>query len=247
MKKLIAASVLGLLLASSSFAEFALGVRGSLGISNAAIADDSKDALATSLAKTLINAGAPYASSSIDNKAILCGGFALYGSYNFDGLPFLGLQTEVGFLFNNGTKITGETQSGSVKAEVEDTITYSTLEVPFFITFTVNKGGFFEFTPQAGLYLSFPISKIKQSLDTKVSVAGNTLVDRSNSREDSLDNAFILGTAFGADFAFNFSKNSALVLNARYMYDLGELKVDGDKLGTRKVFLFSAGYRYTFR
>ena len=42
----------------------------------------------------------------------------------------------------------------SVKAEVEDTITYSTLEVPFFITFTVNKGGFFEFTPQAGLYLS---------------------------------------------------------------------------------------------
>ena len=144
-------------------------------------------------------------------------------------------------------KLQEETKSGSVKVEIEDTFTYSTLELPFLITFTVNKGGFFEFTPQAGLYLSFPISKIKQSMNMKGSVAGTTVLDKSNSDEDSLDNAFILGTAFGADFAFNFSKTSALMLNVRYMYDLGELKLNDEKLGTRKVFLFSAGYRYSFR
>ena len=68
----------------------------------------------------------------------------------------------------------------------------------------------------------------------------------SETSKDKIDNAAIFGTAFGADFAFNFTKTSALLLNARYMIDLGTLKSDGDEIGNRSVLLFSAGYRYTF-
>lgn len=242
MKKLLTVLALGALLASSSFAEFAVGVRGSLGISDAWIADDTKHQIGNS-----ISSGLTDASYSVDNEAVLCGGGAVWGTYSFKSLPALALQTEIGLLFNNGTKVTGEAKSGTKQIEMEDTFSYSSLELPFLVTFTVNKGGFFEFTPQAGIYLSFPISKIKQEMDAKGKLNGVTVTENSSERSDDLDNAFIFGTAFGADFAFNFSKKSALVLNARYMIDLGELKSNDENLGTRRVFLMSAGYRYTFR
>lgn len=247
MKKLITTLVVGALLLSSSFAQLSFGVRGSLGVSDMTIADETKKKLGNELNAIMIAKGFPYSSTDVDNKTILCGGFALWGNYSFEKIPALGLQTELGFLFNNGTELTTETKSGTVKMEVKDKITYTTMELPFLVTFTVNKGGFFEFTPQAGIYLSFPISKIKQEMDVKGKLNGVTVTENSSERSYNLDNAFIFGTAFGADFAFNFSKKSALVLNARYMIDLGELKSDGDKVGTRKVFLMSAGYRYTFR
>ncbi len=246
MKKLITTLVVGALLLSSSFAQLSFGVRGSLGVSDMTIADETKKKLGNELNAIMIAKGFPYSSTDVDNKTILCGGFALWGNYSFEKIPALGLQTELGFLFNNGTELTVETKSGTTKIEAKDKVTYTTMELPFLVTFTVNKGGFFEFTPQAGIYLSFPISKIKQEIDAKGKLNGVTVIENSSERSDDLDNAFIFGTAFGADFAFNFSKKSALVLNARYMIDLGELKSDGDKVGTRKVFLMSAGYRYTF-
>lgn len=249
MKKLITTLAVGALLLSSSFAQLSqmsFGVRGSLGVSDMTIADETKKRLGNELNAIMIAKGFPYSSSDVDNKTILCGGFALWGNYSFEKIPALGLQTELGFLFNNGTELTAETKSGTAKIEVKDKATYTTMELPFLVTYTVNKGGFFEFIPQAGFYLSFPIGKIKQEIDVTAKYNGNTLASKSGSSKDKIDNACIFGTAFGADFAFNFNKTSALLLNARYMIDLGELKSDGDKVGTRKVFLMSAGYRYTF-
>lgn len=98
-----------------------------------------------------------------------CGGFAFWGNYSFPSIPALGIQGELGFLFNNGTETT----------------------------------------------------------------------------KDKIDSSVIVGMAIGTDFAFNFSKTSALMLNMRYMYDFNELKVDGDEVARRSAFLFSAGYRYT--
>ncbi|WP_296323717.1 outer membrane beta-barrel protein [Treponema sp. UBA3813] len=249
MKKLITTLAVGALLLSSSFAQLSqmsFGVRGSLGVSDMTIADDIKRGLGNSVASELSSITGNPASYSVDNKTILCGGFALWGNYSFEKIPALGLQAELGFLFNNGTELTIESKSSGVKMEVKDKITYTTMELPFLVTYTVNKGGFFEFIPQAGFYLSFPIGKIKQEIDVTAKYNGNTLASKSGSSKDKIDNACIFGTAFGADFAFNFNKTSALLLNARYMIDLGELKSDGDKVGTRKVFLMSAGYRYTF-
>lgn len=249
MKKLITTLVVGALLLSSSFAQLSqmsFGVRGSLGVSDMTIADDIKHRLGNSVTSELSSLTGDPASYSVDNKTILCGGFALWGNYSFEKIPALGLQTELGFLFNNGTKLTIESKSSGLEMKVRDKITYTTMELPFLVTYTVNKGGFFEFIPQAGFYLSFPIGKLKQKIDVTGKPIGYTGSD-SKTQEDKIDNACIFGTTFGADFAFNFNKTSALLLNARYMIDLGELKSDGDKVGTRKVFLMSAGYRYTFR
>lgn len=252
MKKLITTLAVGALLASSSFAEIrkenlSVGVRGSFGISNMKIADDTKRGLGNEVANELSSATNLAASYSVDNDAIACGGFALWANYSLPSLPALGLQAELGFLFNNGTELTVESKSDTAKIELKDKVTYTTMELPLLVTYTVNKGGFFEFIPQAGFYLSFPIGKIKQELDITGKVGGTTVYSDSDTSKDKIDNAFIFGTAFGADFAFNFNKTSALLLNARYMIDLGELKSDGDKIGTRSVFLMSAGYRYSFR
>ena len=248
MKKLITTLAVGALLLSSSFAQLSqmsFGVRGSLGVSDMTIADDIKRGLGNSVASELSSITGNPASYSVDNKTILCGGFALWANYSLPSLPALGLQAELGFLFNNGTELTVESKSnyGTGKLELKDKVTYTTMELPFLVTYTVNKGGFFEFIPQAGFYLSFPIGKLKNEVD--MTTSGTLTGSASETEKDKIDNAFIFGTAFGADFAFNFNKTSALLLNARYMIDLGELKSDGD-IGTRKVFLMSAGYRYTF-
>ena len=115
------------------------------------------------------------------------------------------------------------------------------MELPFLVTYTVNQGGFFEFIPQAGFYLSFPIGKIQQKLNA--SVAGYSLSETS---KDKIDTVCIFGMALGMDFAFNFTKNHALVPNLRYMLDLGKIESDGD-IGTRSLFLCSLGYRYTVK
>mgnify|MGYP002860546901 CR=1 FL=1 len=250
MKKLITTLAVGALLASSSFAEIrkenlSVGVRGSFGISNMKIADDTKRGLGNEVANELSSATNLAASYSVDNDAIACGGFALWANYSLPSLPALGLQAELGFLFNNGTELTVESKSDTAKIELKDKVTYTTMELPLLVTYTVNKGGFFEFIPQAGFYLSFPIGKLKNEFD--ITTSGTLTGSASETEKDKIDNAFIFGTAFGADFAFNFNKTSALLLNARYMIDLGELKSDGDKIGTRSVFLMSAGYRYSFR
>ena len=108
----------------------------------------------------------------------------------------------------------------------------------------MNKGGFFEFIPQAGVYLSIPVGKLKGDLDATIS-AGTEKEEVSKTREDKIDNSVIFGTAFGCDFAFNFSSHSALLLNLRYLLDLAKLKSDGDDVGARRTILFSAGYRHT--
>lgn len=173
-----------------------------------------------------------------------CGGFAFWGNYSFPSIPALGIQGELGFLFNNGTEITAESKTTGASIKVTDKLSYTTLELPILVTYTVNKGGFFEFIPHGGFYLSFPIGKCKQEIDTEVKAFGSSGKD-SETTKDKIDSSVIVGMAIGTDFAFNFSKTSALMLNMRYMYDFNELKVDGDEIARRSAFLFSAGYRYT--
>lgn len=233
MRKFVIVLILGALFGSGSFAQLSnmsFGVRGSIGNSNLALEDETKREL-----------GSEFSYYSINNEAIGTGGFAFWGNYSFPSLPALGIQAELGFLFNNGTKLSVQGLSDSIYVKMEDKVTYTTMELPFLVTYTVNQGGFFEFIPQAGFYLSFPIGKIQQKLNA--SVAGYSLSETS---KDKIDTVCIFGMALGMDFAFNFTKNHALVPNLRYMLDLGKIESDGD-IGTRSLFLCSLGYRYTVK
>lgn len=243
MKKLLATLVFGAIFASISFAQnLSFGVRGSFGLSNLTIENNTKHELGKDLAGVMYELTGRESSYSVDNEGILCGGFSLWGNKSFEKIPALGIQVELGFLFNNGTELTGEAKSGNIKAEVKDEITYTTMELPVLVTYTVNKGGFFEFIPQTGFYLSFPIGKINQDLDIKA--AG---FKDSDSEKSKIDNTCILGAVFGADFAFNINKTSAFLINSRYMIDFSAIKSEGDKIGRRTSFLLSAGYRHTLR
>ena len=95
-------------------------------------------------------------SYSVDTKAVGTEGFALWANFPLNSSNF-GIQAEFGLLFNNGTELNGEVKSGNAKLEITDQYSYTSLELPVLLTYTVNKGGFFEFIPQGGFYISYPI------------------------------------------------------------------------------------------
>ena len=245
MKKLLGIGTVALLLMSHAAAQMSFGVRGSLGASILSITESEERELGEELAGTLFEVTGTDAVYSVSNDNVTTGGFSVRGNYSFPSLPALGIQLEFGTLFNNGTEINGESKSGIFKMEVTDKLTYTTLELPLLVTYTVNKGGRVEFIPQAGLYLSFPIDKCNQDADIDASMGGSTLDPESVASRDSIDSRCIVGAAFGADLAFNITQSSGLLLNLRYMYDFTKLKVDGDEVARRSVVLVSAGYRYT--
>ncbi len=247
MKKIIATALLGLMIASNAIAEVAFGVRGSLGPSILKLDENLETKLGNLIADEISSITKQSTSCSISNDSILTSGFSIFLNYNFPSSTF-GLQFEMGFLFNNGTKISCDSKSSGITANFSDKLSYTTLELPIIFTRTINKGGFFEFIPQAGFYLSIPITKCTQDMDFKATNKNNGLsASKSTSTNSNIDNGCIIGTLFGADFVFNFSKSSALMLNLRYLYDFNKLKIDGDDVARRTVFLFSAGYRYTIK
>lgn len=261
MKKIVSLVAFGILLASAAVAQvsqdvlkqMSFGVRASFGASMLDITDSQKHELGNELAAILSDSlGTQNASYSVDNDTTGMGGFAFWGNYSFPQVPPLGIQGEIGFLFNNGTEINAESKTsifgvGSVSLEAKDKISYTTMEVPVLVTYTVNKGGFFEFIPHGGFYLSFPIGKCKQDYNIKMTAVGKTLADEDGTDNDKIDSSVLFGLAIGADFALNFTKTSALIFNTRYMADFNKLKIDGDEVARRSVFLLSLGYRYSFR
>ena len=261
MKKIISVVAFGIMAVSSLVSQasekmlkqMSFGFRGSFGASVLDITDSQKHELGNELAAILSDSlGTQNASYSVDNDTAGMGGFAFWGNYSFPQVPALGIQGEIGFLFNNGTEINAESKTyvsgvGNVSLEFKDKISYTTMEVPVLVTYTVNKGGFFEFIPHGGFYLSFPIGKCKQDYNIKMTAVGKTLADEDGTDNDKIDSSVLFGMAIGSDFALNFSKTSALVFNLRYMYDFNKLKIDGDEVARRSAFLLSAGYRYTVR
>lgn len=260
MKKIVSLVAFGILLASAAVAQvsqdvlkqMSFGVRASFGASMLDITDSQKHELGNELAAILSDSlGTQNASYSVDNDTTGMGGFAFWGNYSFPQVPALGIQGEIGFLFNNGTEINAESKTsifgvGSVSLEFKDKISYTTMELPVLVTYTVNKGGFFEFIPHGGLYLSFPLGKCKEEYDLTIKAAGKTF-KTDGEEKNKINNFAFIGLAIGADFALNFTKTSALIFNTRYMADFNKLKIDGDEVARRSVFLLSLGYRYTVR
>ena len=258
MKKIVSLVAFGILLASAAVAQvsqdvlkqMSFGIRASFGASMLNITESSKRELGNDMSSAVSElTGAP-ASYSVENEAVGVGEFALWGNYSFPEIPALGIQGEIGFL-NNGTEISGESKSyvfgtGTVSAEFKDKISYTTMELPVLVTYTVNKDGFFEFIPHGGLYLSFPLGKCKEEYDLTIKAAGKTF-KTDGEEKHKINNFALIGMAIGADFALNFTKTSALIFNTRYMADFNKLKIDGDEVARRSVFLLSIGYRYTVR
>lgn len=247
MKKIFVKLVVVLFLVSSVFSEVSFGVRASAGLSFWQLADDTKKALGTETANALAGVTGVAASSSVEDKPVFTGGFSLWANYSFPSCPALGIQGELGMLFNNGIKLSIESKSSGASMTLTDNISYTTVEFPVLITYTVNKGGFFEFIPQAGLYLSIPVGNIKQKINYTCEFAGSKILDEDDTSSDKIDNPFIVGCVSGADFALNFTETSALMLNLRYLVDFNMLKSDNEKIARRTVFLFSAGYRFTLK
>lgn len=248
MKKIFSAFLVGAISVCSLFAEHSFGIRGSLGVSNLLLSDSQKTELGEDLAAAVGEAiGTPWASYSVSNDAAVGGGFAFWGNYSLPSNPAFGIQGELGFLFGNGTTI--KCNSGAMGFEVDGDVEFSftTMELPVLLTYTVNKGGFFEFIPQGGLYLSIPMGKAKMETTAKGYYLGRLLSEEEETEKVKINSSVLVGTALGADFALNFSEKSALLFNLRYMIDFNKLKIDGDEVARRSMFLMSAGYRHTIR
>ena len=259
MKKIVSLVAVGILIASTAvaqesealFDQKSFGVRGSLGASILSISEKEERELGSILSLVATRLSGTTASYSVDNDAAGTGGLAFWCNRNFTNFPALGIQGEIGFLFNNGTEINAESktydsEAGVVTLEMKGKISYTTMEVPILLTYTVNKGGFFELIPHGGFYLSFPLGKCKEDFEITAKGAGKTIPLYDEGTKDTITNSVLFGMAIGADLAINFSKTSALVFNTRYMHDFTELEVDNDEVACRSVFLLSAGYRYTF-
>lgn len=105
MKKNFVKLVVVLFLVSSVFSEVSFGVRASAGLSFWQLADDTKKALGTEAANALAGVTGVAASSSVEDKPVFTGGFSLWANYSFPSCPALGIQGELGMLFNNGIKL----------------------------------------------------------------------------------------------------------------------------------------------
>lgn len=245
MKKILAV-VAAAAISSAAFAQISFGARGSLGVSILSISEDTEKDLGNAVASELAAAAeVASASYSVENSNRLTGGFSFWGNYSLPSLPALGFQAELGMLFGNGTEITVESKVTGASMEITENLSYTTLEFPLLVTYTLNKGGFFEFIPQAGFYLSFPIGKAKEDIDASATVAGSKVYDESESDDSAIDSHVLVGCLFGADFALNFNRTSALMFNARYIFDFNKLKIEDEEVARRSAFLMSIGYRHT--
>ena len=246
MKKIITAVIMGTMFTLSSFAELALGVRGSVGASIMSISESEERGLGTMFASIVSEAdGNQPATYSVENTASATGGFSFFANYSFPSIPALGIQGELGLLFGNGTEITVESKTSNITADATIAASYTTLEIPFLVTYTFNKGNFFEFIPQAGLYLSVPVGKLKYDTEMSMKVSGTKISD-DDSDEGKIDNV-TFGTCLGADFALNFSEKSAMLFNLRYLFDFNELQSEDEDFARRTAFLFGIAYRHTLR
>ena len=243
MKKIITCLAVAALIATSSFSESSFGVRGAIGTSFIQLTDSQKSEFGNAAATGLTSLTNEQSSWKVDNDTILNGGFSVWANYSIPSFPALGIQPELGFLFNNGTEILVEAESSGYKYKISDKVSFSTMEIPVLLTYTARKGSFLEVIPQAGLYISFPLGKCSQDMDYTISGNGR-YVKGSDSGEDKIDSKVLFGMLGGTDFAFNFSEKSAFMINIRGMYDFNKIKIDGDEVARRTILLMSAGYRY---
>lgn len=260
MKKLLMVAAFSAICAAQSFAQISFGVRGNFGASFFSITEDEEHKLGKEWASLVAEifqdstGDTVNPSYEVSNKSQGTGGFSLWANYALPNVASgLGVQAELGFLFNNGTKISATskaTASGvTVKMDADIEMSYTTLELPLLVTYTFNKGGRFEITPCAGFYLSFPLGKMKMDMSAsgEVSASGGykqEVPEESQSEEYKIDTACLVGTAFGVDFAVNFGEHIAGTFGGRYMIDFNKLKVDGDEVARRNALMFSAGLRY---
>ena len=221
-------------------------MRGSLGFCKVDLDAAMEAKAGTTLSNALSSNTGAIATSSIANERILAGGPTFFANLNFTEVPALGIQAEFGVLFNNGTKLCGDAQSSGYTIDSTIKMSYTTIELPILLTYTVNKGNFLEFMPQAGFYASFPVGKCNSDVDMTIAYK-SVKKDFSNDGTDTIDNSCIFGLALGSEASLNFSKTSALLFNFRWLYDFNKLKLSGDEVGRRTVFLLSAGYKHTIR
>ncbi len=248
MKKLITFLLTTVFLICEGFSQvqqMTFGIRGSIGTSHLLFSDDDKDKFGRIWSEAIRRTTSYSTSYNTEDDFLFNYGFSIYTNYNFQSKPNLGLQTELGFLFNNGAELTCRATNSNQQFKLSEKYSYTSLEIPVLLTYTFNKGGFIEVIPQGGFYLSFPFGKC--SCETNIHERWGT-TDFSNEEKYEIKNFCMLGFATGCDVAMNFTEISALVLNLRYMFDFNKTEIEEiGELAQRSVFLFSAGYRYTVR
>jgi hypothetical protein len=176
----------------------------------------------------------------------------LYGGGAFVNLPIngtVGIQPEVNYMVNNaGYTGTSTTSILGVSATVTsaNTLTYSSVDIPVFLTFKAQK-----FTLLAGPYISIPVSTLNCAYTTtgSTNLSSSTGTSSGSSQYDLKKPVF--GLALGANVAERMG-GQYLILGARYMLDFSPVTTvetsnnttTETKIYTRRGLTLDAGIRF---
>jgi hypothetical protein len=164
--------------------------------------------------------------------------FAVYGLYAFSDR--FALQAELNFMLNQGMKLSGfyeESEDDGFSYNYILTGTYSSLDIPVLINFTVI-GRPFLLGLIAGSHFSIPIGKFETSYSRK---------DHSDAGSFDID-GITLG-ATGGIFAGFPAGPGNIVADIRFVFDFNELKKIGGmaaEFGRRRGIAATLGYEFVF-
>ena len=172
----------------------------------------------------------------------------LYGGGAFVNLPIngtIGIQPEVNYMVNNaGYTATDSVFKGAATVTTANTLTYSSVDIPVFLTFKAQK-----FTLLAGPYISIPVSTLNWAYTQTASSSLISITPSGSSQYDLKKPVF--GLALGANVAERMG-GQYLILGARYMLDFSPVTTvetsnnttTETKIYTRRGLTLDAGIRF---
>ena len=151
-----------------------------------------------------------------DYKTVVGGGAALYVNFGIAqlGSGMFGIQPEVGLYFNNGVEVESKTFG------VKGTTTANSVDIPVLFTYSM---------PISSIKLGLgfgPYISIPYGIEDEIEVIG---VGKTKQKYDSISAPF--GLAFDVNCGFNVGPG-ALVVDVRYLLDLGKTRGEYTELGT---------------
>ena len=234
MKKIIAVLAAMAVTSISAFAlDITVGARGNFfwGLGTT-LAGESKEWYATE------EAAAKALGHTWKEAGNLGGGFAVYGNFGLLnlGVGSLGVQPEVGMIFNNGWNLKDN--------DAVTNKTYTSIEIPVLVTFTYPIADAFSIGGGIGPYISIPLGYDQLGNDGfKMSDAGDIKTNFMN-----------FGLAFDVNAGYKVGPGD-IVLDVRYMLDFTTLHYTLKQSGTtiidedtliRRGLLIGLGYQIKF-
>ena len=234
MKKIIAVLAAMAVTSISAFAlDITVGARGDFfwGLGTT-LAGDSKDYYDAA------EEAAKAAGHSWKTGGNLGGGFAVYGNFGFLNLGggTLGVQPEVGMIFNNGWNLKDNDDVTNK--------TYTSIEIPVLVTFTYPIADAFSIGGGIGPYISIPLNYDQLGND------GFKMSDYGDIKTNFMN----FGLAFDVNAGYKVGPGD-IVLDVRYMLDFTNLHytltqsgvtiIDEDTL-VRRGLLIGLGYQIKF-